>query len=1054
MSEDIFGLSTKEKAFNTGEGELIKLAKTDAFGLPASPAKKLDVFGLPIEVSQPVEEAALDAFGLPIKAGTKELDVFGLPIKIDAGNSFIDVMKREFIEGLKGAKEKVSRQFEPLPKDEPLFKSIPAHVSKSLVGNFAAPLDLMRAVSAPETALQEVIIEPAIEKQLKKVISPPAADLTAKIASIVATSPLDALAGRHLSKFFIKGKGIFSEAGNTKFVKDLVTDTKDFLKGTTGKPLSGDGLIPTIIDLSNPTVKQAAKDLQKFGVVKKGRRRLLEKVTGAPVAEIKRQLREFKPLKQDQKVTRFRLTAKQRAINEAGKFDRKKGETFLRRLQRLEDNDIIGRKEIEEIGFLENKFGFNAVEAATIRRNTAIKEIIGEMDRGLIDLNQVDELAKRQGITTEEVLSFLFRPGKTGIDVKRGTLSGVTLNEISQASKLFDKTIVGRLVKEALGNDKAAIAEFDKLRGITTTPTHRYLSAIWEFMKPTGTLETRRRIGLVSQLGTAMRNGVGAGARMTVDAFEKSFAAYTRTGELSTTLVDGMDNFVAAVNRLRPSQRKIFNNLLESDELAHAARVLESTAGIAEVGIKGALMKGLTIFNRWQERFARGIAFEAKARQLLRRQGKRFETATVEDFTDEMTNEVIDFALKMTFASPAKRSKDFIRQYTKYGGTIFINPFPRFTLANALPFIAERTPLGYFGLLSKKVKAGLLSGDPELFNRSFSEATLGMMTLESARRLRQSEFAGDKPGEFKIGKIKNQDGTEDDRIFNAAHFGPFAAPLFIAEALDNPENLTISDAVGFLTGIDRRGGVSLVLGDLIRGEKNFSDKGTLNGIKAFASQYLQSSTTPLRQFVAASQTISGDRKTDLPIEFRSNGILGPALENIPFVRRQLDRKIFPTTNQENDSGSVFGLPRRVAAQFPGLSIQRRNALQTKLKELKITTRAIMQKTDSPEFDNIANEILSSAMFADGGLEDMLPHLEQFDKPRQETIIKQWLRHNKSVAKQAARIIIARSGNAKLHNQVNVINVLPPENKKRLRIQQGKQPRAEQEKLKAKGLFVK
>lgn len=549
------------------------------------------------------------------------------------------------------------------------------------------------------------------------------------------------------------------------------------------------------------------------------------------------------------------------------------------------------------------------------------QQIIDLVYKGNWEWKELPEICARHGITPQE---FALRLKDTY------STAGRTLQRLS---------VVAKKVKETLKDNPEAQKFFDEVTKNLPEPT-----AFDRFMGGLYSLESTRRGFLVTQLATAVRNTISQSARVTLGAIDDSLQGAIRatvggeTNNLKQTL-DGLDTIVATWNRLTPSGRKRLEDILTSSnaELANA-KLLGSP--VHEVALGSKIANVLNTPNRLQEYFFRKLAFEAKLTQLLEKSGQNIKSIDPNKIPKEMLEEATNYALDMTFAAMPKGefSKKFIQSWAMNPLlTAGLNPFPRFAFGNALPFLYKFSPISFLKAFNPNVVAELATGNPEKFAELASKATLGSVMLATAFGIRSSEFGGDKWYEIKVG----------DKTIDSRAFAPFNAFLLIAEAAVHPERLKASDWIQAAVGLNRIAGTALVATDLIRGEKL---ENSMNIVKSFIGEYLGSFTVPLKTFKDIYTEI--DEAEGYRRDTRENSILGPAQKNIPVLSQELPEAKTPLREGPiKDENPSF-------RQFSGLSVKIKNAIETEIDKLNISTRKIIPNTGVPEADRKLSEFMA------------------------------------------------------------------------------------------------
>jgi len=585
-------------------------------------------------------------------------------------------------------------------------------------------------------------------------------------------------------------------------------------------------------------------------------------------------------------------------------------------------------------------------------------KITDKLISGEIDADSIPKVLANNNLSAEE-FARLFQFS--------ASFAGKTLNRLSQVAKHLKRSFEG---------EEEAMRIFDDIaKGIEKTTGDKIINAIRHF-------EDFRRSILVTQLATALRNAWSQAGRITISAFDESLQGLIlgfRSGNMQEEVMSGLNGFMAMFNRLSPSKRaKLLDILDKNSDVVESARLLSQP--VHEVIITNKISKILNTLNRAQEHFFRKLAFEAKLRQLLTRNGLNYDTVDPKKIPEDLIAQSVDYALEMTFAATpkAKWARKFIQGWRSVGATT-INPFPRFAFGNALPFLVEHSPLGYLRAMSPKALRELASGNPELFARRASRALIGNLMFLSAWQIRQSKYAGEKGYQI----VLNPERPEgvDAKILDTRAFAPLSTYLMIAEMFIHPENITPSDIAQMAIGLNRMAGSGLVIADLVR--PGMTTEGASKIIKRFLGELIGSFTVPFRQFkdfadaIPPEETVFRDSTRDpilapymekLPIfdSIITERITAPTLKNIPFISQKMEERIIPTrvSKAKQPRINVFGLeiPASVFRQLTGFTIFEKNIIEQELDKINFPRFTIRARTGIPEADNELARIMIPSVF--------------------------------------------------------------------------------------------
>jgi hypothetical protein len=524
-------------------------------------------------------------------------------------------------------------------------------------------------------------------------------------------------------------------------------------------------------------------------------------------------------------------------------------------------------------------------------------------------------------------------------------------------------------------------------------------------------LEDIRRGLLVTQVATAVRNANSQAGRLVLAQIDESMQSAVTGGMKGLNLADetmGSVNMLNAVmSRMTKKGRADLERILSSDAgLKYKARLTGRSVHEVPAGEKAAdnlnlaratiyskkIVSFLNIPNRAQEIFFRKIAFEAKFKQLLEHSGMDFMKVDPGKIPKQYYEDALNYAFEMTFAANPKTSAgmDLLRAYKKMGFTT-INPFPRFTFANAIPFILDHSPYGYLKALSPSSIKALRSGDPSLFAKAALRATLGSMMLKSAWHFRQSEYAGPKWYQIKLSEYE-KNGKPMIRYIDVRPYAPFSMYFFMAEAMLHPEKMNTKDYAEAAVGLSRLSGTGLVFVDVLKSKSAEGTKGLLN---AFVGAYIGSYTVPAKTAKDIVTAMPGQEEEGVVRDVRNNkewGPLAPAISNIPYMSRQFPESVNPLTTEP--LRTIDPLKR----QFLGFTQSDRNAIQKEVDTLGIGMESVYPRTEVPEADRAISKMM--ARLLEATVPNALlkaPHYQHATEPEKRLM----LRHTISLSRNAA-----------------------------------------------------
>jgi len=482
-------------------------------------------------------------------------------------------------------------------------------------------------------------------------------------------------------------------------------------------------------------------------------------------------------------------------------------------------------------------------------------------------------------------------------------------------------------------------------------------SNVEKLMGLIGKVENTRRGLLVTQIATAMRNAWSQVGRVTIGGFDDSLQAVAKnifggpTDDINR-VSEGLNTAIAAFNRMSPKGRRRLMEVLDANQAVISKARLFSQP-VHEVHMGSRVAHFLNGLNRAQEFVFRKIAFESKLRQRLGRKGLNFNTIDPKKVPEDDLIESVNYALEMTYAASPKSKvgKELLAAYNKVGLTL-VNPFPRFAFKNALPFVFEHSPLGYLGAIRPKVIRELASGNPDRFAKAASRATIGTIMLDSAFRLRQSKYAGEKWYEIKVGE---EPGGES-KIVDLRAYAPLSTPLFVAEAFIHPDRLKILDYTQAAIGLNRIAGTGLSLTYMLdaRTGEDLSKQ-----LKRFVGQYAASFTVPAR--TASDIYGAFDNLENIYRDNRESPI-APIIMNIPKYSQMVPESYHPLKRGVGKRGEdipVGGveIPAGVFRQATGITLSKKNVVQREADRLGIDYKRIYPRTGEAILDRRVSQLM-------------------------------------------------------------------------------------------------
>ena len=531
--------------------------------------------------------------------------------------------------------------------------------------------------------------------------------------------------------------------------------------------------------------------------------------------------------------------------------------------------------------------------------------------------------------------------------------AGKNLNVLSQLQrKLAARVPKGELRKKLLANAD----EIEKGNPGSFSKSMEYWRAA----------ENLRRAALVAQLGTAVRNSIssigrlglstiddaiqagigGRGARFGSKEFEKSRMASFR---------DAWDSLASDANALpvvrgAKGYKNIVDDVLKQNPIAKEKLYGRS---VQEVDSLGKVAKFANTFNIVQEKFFRNMAFQARLEKDLRSYGVsmkdivngkiRTKSGDMIDVPGKLLDDAIKHALDMTFASNGGAlAKQIVQGFEKIPFLYTINPFPRFTFANALPFLRDHSPYGFAKAFSPKTLAKLAKGDSKEFADNMSKAMIGTFMFGTAMEIRNGDMAGEKWYEVVV----------NGKTYDARPFAPFSFYLLAAEYLKPNNNIRNIDFAEVAAGINRISGTGLVLVDFLRA------KGEVSGekIAEYFGSYLSGFTVPIKQF--KDYFASDEAIRDVQQDTWEGKLIAPTLRNIPGMSDELRQARSPLREEAlTREPGLFGLTGGRSSQLFGITGKTKNILEKEVDKLGLDYSIYTPRTGVAEANNYLSGII-------------------------------------------------------------------------------------------------
>ena len=676
---------------------------------------------------------------------------------------------------------------------------------------------------------------------------------------------------------------------------------------TVAKSLRAGATLQRAIKLAIIKIKEMMKPDEKFDD-DEFRKIIKEKVTDAEMAE-----RLAKKVKSEIELEEMKKEAKPITGGEAKK---------LRELEKLTEERMttstIGQVISETIKFIKENPDDSLVKDSSQR----IFRRIGTMlNMGELIPEQIKSALGKYGLSEGEfAMEFM----------KAASEAGRSLAMLSRAAKEILKLApdtpetrkarerLKTLEKEMSWNDLAWTKFMNGFRGLLN---------IWRGL-------------LVTQLKTAIRNAASQSGRMFQEVFTDVITGgveYAKGDKpFLKAMTPAMEDLAAMFRRLKPSERKRLNELLE--------KYAEQTSDLYNLPIQEGITPSrivsiLNTFNRFQEVQFRKMAFDSRITTLMKE-------AEVKEPTDAMLTESVNHALNMTFADPkAPVSKALMRTFHDNPWMLLIYPFPRF-FGNVVRHVYHYSPAGFMDLISpdfrlklagkKRVKITdkktgetkieLQDTNPHEAYKNLVKAGIGTSMIAVGMAIRNSDNAGEKWYEINIS------GKTIDTRFMAPIITPY---LFMGDLIMNYEKYNernVQSIMEGLFGMRPAAGTTRMLIELITGQQKIEGIGKT--MYKFIGEFIGGFATPFNQVKDLIATVEPEES--IVREKREHPLIAPAVSRIPFLSRTLPPKISITRGEPMKSD--YPIP-----FFLGLNIKDKTYFESEIDRLGIDYWQLMPK---------------------------------------------------------------------------------------------------------------
>ena len=544
------------------------------------------------------------------------------------------------------------------------------------------------------------------------------------------------------------------------------------------------------------------------------------------------------------------------------------------------------------------------------------------IDEGEVDMFGAVRAARSAGIKDEE-LPMLFQVSMSE--------SARMMNIASQASRQISRMLdLPANVRAEMGD----LADDLERRGGSVNMNR--------FMKGWRRFENAARASMVGQTATAMRNAISQTGRLSLGILDDAMRGAmegTTAKQSMQNIIDSLSADARAIPFVRDKQ--LLDDILEGNPITSDRLLNKSVHEVDALGKVANFVNGLNIF---QEKMFRRIAFQAKLDKVLKQSGLDIRTIDPERIPAAALEEAVDHALQMTFAhSGGEFAKGLTKAWEKFPALYWVQPFPRFAYANSIPFLMEHSPYGLIKAMSPRSVSELASGNSKQFSRAASRGLIGTTLLAKAMEMRNDpEVAGENWYEVRL---------PSGKIFDARPYAPLTQYLFFAEAMKEDSNLQPRDWFEAMIGVNRVAGTGLAVVDWV---KATDVEQVLESAQRMAGEIAGRITVPLRTPIDLIQGVQGqERRTDPKGDTWQESLINPTLANIPGATNLVAERTSPLRTESGSAPlTLFGIdiPAPLSRQLMGISLRRKNAVESEVDRLRLNYTTFMPKTGQRDVD--------------------------------------------------------------------------------------------------------
>lgn len=615
-------------------------------------------------------------------------------------------------------------------------------------------------------------------------------------------------------------------------------------------------------------------------------------------------------------------------------------------------------------------------------------------DDGILDPTQLKERLNATGVSDTDFLM------EIGVSVGMAPAQAARqLNYLSQISKRNKKAL------DAWASSNPELADaLSVVNGKDLT--------WWEkFKAGAKRIDNTRRGLLVTQVATSMRNAISQGGRVGLDIMQSSLDNVLQKALGVENAVNPMDSMEIGLEFFRQMKNPLQvlkagldpkkGNRLADEVLREFPKEWNALFGQFASDLQaGTFSKGaetavnaLNTLNRAQEFAFRRAIFQGKLQQALRKEGKDLlkviESNAVGSINEKHIKSAVEAALEFTFQAAPKAGslgQTFVQLVNKLPGGTLLMPFPRF-FVNSIKFFTDFSPTGLLKLYSKNEWAKAFSGDTS----SISRALLGAGMLGVASQIRDSEFAGEKWYELKVG----------DDLIDMRPFNPFSAYLFVADMAKRAQEsrlntLNFKDVAQGILGANLRAGTGLyVVDEFLNGLTGVGDPDkAARKLQEFTGEAIGGFFTPFQTI--KDVVAEFDKSQRIVRNRREAPLTGAALSRIPYA----DSAFAPLESRTREGNIERQQP--LLRQLTGITVQQpKNPAEAELDRLGFSFQEIQPSTGNNTADQLISKYMGKMVENVIGKFVQQPGYQRLSNAQQGEMVRQMLNRVRAIARRQA-----------------------------------------------------